>query len=508
MKNTGEILKNSTTYALATVIAQVIGVFTSIATRRLLTPEMMGIWATFLIVLNYCLFAHIGVFTAVGVRIPYLRGKEKEEEIQAMRDTAYTFAVMISAFVVIILLIASFMLKNRFDAYITLGIRVVAFVIAATFFYNLYTVMLRADKKFHLLSKALIVNSASMLFFVVILAYFFGLRGIYFATFSATVISWLYLRYGSGYKLKLGFKLKQLVSLTKIGLPILIVGIAYTLLVSIDKIMIIKMIGARELGFYSIAILAFTYTNTFPKLFGIVIFPNMQEDYGKTDSKDHIIGYVKKPAIIMAYIFPVLLAAAYFAIPVLVYYILPKYIPGITSMKILLAGCFFISLTPLAQNFAISINKQTVLIPMTIAAVVLGLGLNYFMIKSGYGINGVALGTSVAYMVYFVILFYYVLKHCEKRSNILKFIMGIFLPFVYAFAIILLLERCFHIKNIFLGAIVKASIFIVVYSPMVIYLNKKTGIITKLIKRKTSKKIIVEPEAPIGVIDSAEPELL
>jgi len=286
------------------------------------------------------------------------------------------------------------------------------------------------------------------------------------------------------------------------------VGVAYTVLISVDKIMIIRMIGAKELGFYSIAILAFTYTNTFPKLFGIVIFPNMQEEYGKTDSKDHIIGYVKKPAIIMAYVFPLLLAAAYFAIPVLVHYVLPKYLLGIMSMKILLAGCFFISLTPLAQNFAISINKQAVLIPMTIAAVGLGMGLNYFMIKAGYGINGVALGTSVAYMVYFVILYYYALKHCEKHANIIKFFISIFLPFLYAVALILLVEKYVHINGILPNAAVKASIFMVTYSPMIIYLNRKTGIVTKLIQRKISKDIIVEPEAPTGVSDSADPELL
>ncbi|MFH1665693.1 MAG: hypothetical protein ABIA77_06080, partial [Candidatus Omnitrophota bacterium] len=148
VSRTRNIIKDSTNYTMGTIAAQVIGIFTSIATRRLLTPEMMGVWATFLLVLNYSLFAHLGIFTAVEVRIPYLRGQNKSGEIEAIRDIAYTFGMAISLIMAVALFIVSFVFAREAPEYVILGIRMTALIVAATLFYNLYIVMLRADKKF------------------------------------------------------------------------------------------------------------------------------------------------------------------------------------------------------------------------------------------------------------------------------------------------------------------------------------------------------------------------
>ena len=108
MLKTDKIIKDSTVYTISTVLSQFLGMFTSIAMRRFLSPEMMGIWTTFLVILNYALFAHLGVFTAIEVKIPYLRGKNQNGELQNMRNIAFTMAIALSAIIVIIAFIASF----------------------------------------------------------------------------------------------------------------------------------------------------------------------------------------------------------------------------------------------------------------------------------------------------------------------------------------------------------------------------------------------------------------
>lgn len=476
------IAEDSARYTIGTIIAQFIGIFTSILMRRYLTPEMMGVWATFLVILNYALFSHLGIFTAAEVKIPFLRGKNRNEEIQNIRDIAFTFGILISLTSIIVLYIFSFLLKGSIPDYVILGIRMMSFIITATLLYNLYITMLRADKNFLLLSKATIFNSAAMLFFIGILAYYFKINGIYFATLFATLASWLYIKFNTKYKLKLHFRIGNVLDLSKIGIPLIIVVVAYTILLSIDKIMIIKMIGAKELGFYSIAILALTYANTFPKLFGIVIFPNMQEEFGRTNSKESILEYFKKPTFIMAYFFPALLAAAYFLIPILVNYILPKYILGIDSMKILLCGCFFISLVPLAHNYIIALNKQVILIPIILTAVSFGIALNYIIIKLNYGISGVALGTSVTYLAYFIVIFIFSLKHCEKWSEIYLFLFKVFIPFFYSVMIILIIEHFIKMDRDISKTLVQSSIFYLAYLPMLIYANKKSKIIPHIFK--------------------------
>ena len=484
MQRSSRLIKDSTFYAVSTFISQGVGIFTSIAMRRFLTPEMMGIWTTFLVILNYALFAHMGVFTAVEVKIPYLRGKKQTGEIQDMRNVAFTVATALSVIITAILFMASFILSARLNADVILGIRLLALIITATLFYNLYITMLRADKGFTLLSKAIVFNSIVMLIFVSVCTYFLKLKGIYLATFFGTLASWLYIQMKAKYKLKLYINPKVIKDLSVIGLPILIVGVVYTVLLSIDKIMIIRMIGPTQLGYYSIAVLALTYVHNFPKLLGIVIFPTMQEEYGKSDSRKRIMEFVKEPTLILSYVLPAALAAAYYAIPMLVYYVLPKYISGIESMQILLLGCFFISLVPLSQNFMISVNKQLILIPITSLAVLLGIGLNYFFIKMGYGIAGVALGTSLAYLVYFVSMFGYVLSHCEKPGGILRHLIRVFMPLLYSVTIVLALKYFVRTSSVVTDTILQSLTFIVAYLPALIYINKKTSIISTLFKKR------------------------
>lgn len=499
MSQVEKIVKDSTVYTISTLASQFIGMVTSIAMRRFLVPEMMGIWATLQLVLNYALFAELGVFTAIEVKIPYLRGKNLTAEIHDMRNTALTFAVIISLVIALALFVASFMLINKMPDYVILGIRMVALIIVATFFYNLYIVMLRADKNFFLLSKAIVVNSIAMLSFVSILTYLFKLKGLYFATLFATLASWAFIKFKTKYKLRLSFDLKLARSLSKIGLPILIAGITYTILLSIDKIMIIKMIGPKELGFYSIAILAMTYAHNFPKLLGTVLLPSMQEEFGKSDSKERVLRYVKQPMIVIAYVFPALLAIVYFGIPILVHYVLPKYIMGVDSMKMLLSGCFFISLVPLTHNFIITINKQIVLVPITVGAILCGVGINYGMIKLGYGIYGVALGTSFTYLLYFAVLFFYVMRYCEKfRQSYLSFI-RICVPFMYSLAIILLLEYLVRMNSVAQRSIVQAALFYIAYIPMLWYIDNRTKVISLLFKRlfkSSAKEEVLFTEIP------------
>jgi O-antigen/teichoic acid export membrane protein len=477
-----KIIKDTLFYTLGTFLVQVIGVFTSILMRRYLTPEMMGIWSTFMLILNYSLFMHLGLFTAAEIRIPFLKGGDQENEIRNIRDITFTFCVIISIVVVVVIFLATALFKNKIPISMVFGFKMIALIIVATLFYNLYISFLRADKKFSLLSVAMTINSLSMLLSIITFVNWFKLNGLYLATLISTCFSLIYILIKQRYDLNFRFELKKAMSLIKIGVPLIIAGIIYTILLSIDKIIIIKMLGMKALGYYSIAILALTYTHTFPKILGIVMTPNIQEEYGKTNSRQRIIEYVKKPAIVMGYLFPFLLATVYFILPILVYYFMPKYVQGIISMKILLSGCFFISLVPLAQNYIIAINKQLLLVPMTIFAVFLGVIFSFCLIKLGYGINGVAFGISITYLVYFFISFSYVLKSCEKMQKINLFFLEIVSPFFYAVLIIFGIEFFLRINNILLENLIKFAIFCLLYLPALLIINKKNSIIVNMIE--------------------------
>ncbi|MDD5194085.1 MAG: oligosaccharide flippase family protein [Candidatus Omnitrophica bacterium] len=465
-----KIVKDTTKYSLATIASQAIGVITSVLLRKLLDPSLMGIWTGLMIVLNYGLYADFGLFSAATVKIPYYKGKKEKHKIEKIMNLSFTVSIVAVILLAAMLIIVSFFLGKTFSLPVITGIRIVSFIMIATILYNFNIVMLRANKQFTMLSKVEIFNSAVTLVTVILLVTFFKLYGLYYGTLLAVIASFLYSKSISHYDLKLYFDIKELSQLIKVGLPLAAYGFSFTILISLDKIVIAKAIGAKDLGFYSIAVLAFTYALTFSKLFGIVTLPSIQESYGETGSIKHIMRYVKKPTLILAYLLPLLLAFAYFMIPFLVHYFLPKYREGITSMKIILGGCFFISLTYLAQNFLTALDKQIQMIPFACIAAAAGLVLDYIFIKMNMGITGVALGTSISFFIFFFIIMVHTLKHCDTSIEISGFFVNIILIFIYSFGLLFLVEKYVLIDRFFLKTLVHMVLFYLCYLPAVLFI--------------------------------------
>lgn len=497
------IIKNTFTYTAGTLLAQFFGIFTSLATRKYLTPELMGIWSLMLLILNYLSFGHCGIFTAVEVRIPYLRGKGEEGEISHIRNIAFVVSVILSSLVLVSLITTLIFYSHKLNVSVISGLKWIVLIGIATVFYNLYVSFLRADKSFTLISVATIINAAGLLAFTLTLGMFFGLNGIYCATFLATLISVVFLLIAGKYRLHWSIEFARTKQLFIIGFPILVFGFIYTLFISLDKVLIIKMLGAKALGLYSIAILAFTYANTMPKLFSIVIFPSMQERLGRTGLEEGLVSFIKKPSIVMSYLFPPMLVIVYYLLPIIVDNFIPRYSNGILSMQILLIGCYFISFAHLPQNIIVSLNKQVALIPLTMVAAVFGVLLSFAAIKLGYGIEGVAAGSSCAYFIYFSICFYYALKISNFKENNYHLFLRLCLPFAASVLITILTERLILIPNILISTSLKLLIYLVFYILFLLYIDRNVRIFSFIITQIRKNKLAPNEAIIVEAINEA-----
>ena len=95
---------------------------------------------------------------------------------------------------------------------------------------------------------------------------------------------------------------------------------------------------------------------------------------------------------------------------------------------------------PLSLCFAL--NKQMRLVYLIVPAVLFNFIVNYSFVRMGWGINGVAVGSSLSYFLATTMLFYYTLRlFQERKTQLLKFILLICVPFIYSAIIIYILER-------------------------------------------------------------------
>jgi O-antigen/teichoic acid export membrane protein len=338
-----------------------------------------------------------------------------------------------------------------------------------------YKVLLRAKHNFSVLSKALIFEALINLILIVLLVREYKIFGMYMAIMVVSVLNCLYMRYLSGYRMRIRIKKEVLVDLLKYGFPIVIIGASRLVLISLDRIMIANMMGVTFVGYYSLAIMLQSYVGQLSS-FGTVLYPRLMEKFGQNQKVEDIKKFVTVPTMINAFILPLILGLMFFIFPVFVKAVLPKFVKGILAMKIFIVNIYFASLCIPAQHFLIALKKQLTIMAIITLSIILNIVGNYAFIKIGYGIYGVAGATSIVTLLTFFLMQTYAMKHFAKPGEILVFLVKVTIPFIYTAAIVLFMGKMVTMGNIYVGVFIKCIFLIMCSIPVFVYIGKKTQI--------------------------------
>jgi O-antigen/teichoic acid export membrane protein len=313
---------------------------------------------------------------------------------------------------------------------------------------------------------------------VVLLVNFFKIYGLYITISILAILNTLFVSRMSGYKFNFTFVFKRFKELAVLGFPLLVGGFLGEILSTVDSIMIAKMMGVVNVGYYSVALMTKNCIFGLSNNLGIVTIPHMQEVYGKSEDIEEIKKFVTHSVKVISYLLSPILGLTYFIAPFFVAIFLPKYIPGIGALQILLLNTFFLSCSTQSSQFLITIGKQARLITISIVAIMLNIFFNFYFIKIGLGIMGVALGTSISSFFVFAALLIYAMKHFMNFRGILKFVTNIMLAPFYMISIVYF---CDSLKIIGISAawlLILQSVIVVFFSlPLIIYINKETGVL-------------------------------
>lgn len=490
------IIKDTGRYSLAQYATQAIGIFTAFFMRKFLGPYQMGIWSLLRVAQGYLSYIQLGIESAAAFRIPFYVGKADASSEIETRNTAFTFMFLASMLSAVCLIIASILLRNHYPLEVIIGILALALYIVLQRIYSCYIVMFRAYRNFSILTKSLLFDAAVNLVLTFLLVSKFKIYGLYIAIIILAILNSLFVRRLSGYRLKLNFVLKRFAELIKIGFPLLVSGFLAEILNTVDNIMIGAMLGVTSVGYYSIALMTRGCVSGLSSNLIIVTIPHMQEVYGKSGRIDDIKKFVTHSTQSICYILTPLFGLVYFVAPPLVEKFLPKYVSGITALQILLLSTIFISCSSQIGQFLVTINKQTRVVFINAIAIVLNVLLNYYFIMKGYGINGVAIGTSLSSLAVLIITLVFAMRYFASAGEIVRFIFSIIFPLIYMISVIYLCNVWTPRACTFMHT-VRNCFFVALSSiPLYIYIDKKThilrlgmNIITSGLKRNQSMKI-------------------
>ena len=479
------IIRDTLLYSSASYIAIIVGFFVSIFSKRWLGVSGAGYWAILTVVLTY------GMYVSMGIKKGFLRefsqsiGASEIEKAKTIKDATFSYLIIASLAGAVVIWLLSFFLFT--DPLLKTGIKIIAFLIIATHLYNLILTILRATKQISILSKVVIINTLFIAVFALPGAYLFGVNGFATGTLLATTLSFYFAKRWGNISFSFNLDWIQIQSLIKIGFAMILVGLLFRTFINIDRIMIGKMLGIKQLGIYTIGIMAVQQINSLPRFFNIVIFPHIQEKYGVTKNVMDIKGMILKPTYFISRLMPILLGIIIFLIQPIVLYALPQFKDGLGVMKILVFGCFFMAVNEMSSTLLFTIDKQRMLIPLYGAMVVVCIGLNYLFITLGWGITGVAVGTSISYFLFFLVVFTYAAYHIMKWISILKFHFEIMVFFLYFLVNILWIDAVVNLSNSALTSFLKIMCFLLISLPVLISVQRRERIFSLVYETAKSK---------------------
>lgn len=491
MGKTRKFFRDAVFYSTSNIFANILNFITGVMVRHILRPAAMGLFNEILLVFDYARYSHFGIIDSLDRELPYLYGSKNYDKVKLLRNIGFSFCIIISVFISIVLFIASIVLRFKGDVIFASGLYVVMCMVALQLLNSFYTVLNRAKHNFSVISINTILVAIFDIGIKIFLTIKFGLFGLLWASVLSFGMGLVYFYRASRQEVRfiLYFPYQEIIRLLKIGFPIFIMGFIYLTLRNVDRIMIIRLLDRESLGFYTIALMASVYAVQVPNLIYAVIFPRFYQAYGEKQSIHKIKELFINPTLVFAYFFPILIGFAILALPLLINYMLPAYKPGIAPAYLLLLGSSFLALVNMPAYLLIALNKQIYMVVIGVIGICLGLPLNYIFIKIFHlGITGAAVATSITYFLYATLLMSYAFSHYTKNIFAhIKFFFQLYFPFLWVVIVLMSLRAFIASKGDNLThdcyvVFLKGIFFILACIPLVIYVNKKTSVVS-LIKK-------------------------
>lgn len=457
------IIQQIMQFAGANLVVQAARFLKNFFLARMLGPSLFGLWNGLQVILVYGANAHLGALHAMNREVPQRRGRGENDDIPSIARASLTFTMLATAIIAAILFVLG--LAPWYDAVTASALRLLALVLLAQQLYQFFHFWFRADEKFALLSKVLIFVTLLEAALTLALVRVLGFNGIFYGFLGSSLVAVLICFAASPAHMRRPlFDFTLIPALIRTGFPIMIIGLSYSLMTTLDRIFILNFLGEEQLGYYALGTLALTAMAYIPTAINQVLYPKMGERFGATAQAETLAPLVEKPTLVTAGVMAAVLGAAYLALP-LTPLLLPQYTEGIPTARILFAGFYFLSLVGGSANLLITINRQTQYLTSLLFAILFGLLLNGIALALRLGIEGIAATTGATYLLYAFGMIGFTAQRYLRRSpsTAFAFCGKLLLPF-FAAGLVILLVAQITFPNLIMTTSLRLALFALLYA--------------------------------------------
>jgi len=399
-----------------TLFCQASNLFASLYVARVLGPSQFGIWAALLVATSYGPLFTCGVLNAMALEIPLQRGRR---QLDGIADVAAAGALSIG------LVIAGGSVAGLIYGYVGVSGIARTAVWATIPYFAVYLCQtyiqsyLRAEKRFSLISWQQAVLGAGFLLFAIPLTSMWGLPGYIFGMTAAVGLSSLV---GSIHvRPRVAVRhFYMLPSLARIGIPIVTVGAVHIILYTLDRWIVLWVLGAHELGIYAFAVRIASVSLLLAGVLADQNYPRMAEAHGRSGRIWELRKYVDRQLVWTALLLiPGVVVAGIAAGPVTRAFF-PQYVPTLRVLQIYLFGYVMLGLVSPFGVLLNVIQRQRIYLTVQVCVLVALPIVLLLLARLGLGLEGIAIGCSLAYCAYFVAIAsisYSILFSARRRAS-------------------------------------------------------------------------------------------
>lgn len=442
-----KIVSDTLFFAFADGFGQILGILRGFVVAKLLAPNLYGYFGGLSLIQFYSAQGHLGILHGMNRELSLTRGANDYEGYENVKNSSFTSIFLLATLISVGIIIFTIIARDKYSDYLIWGMRIFGLAVILQHLEMVYHSILRAESRMKVISSSKLLFAFLNFSLAVIFIQFWGFYGVLASILVTRIIANIYLLIKAKFSFSLQIDRSLIASLIKTGLPISFMFLVEVILTSVDRVMIIRYLDSTRLGYYSIALTLCEALSRLPNAIIYTYFPKILEKYGETGEISSLREHFEVPSLILSLCVGLFAGIAFMLIGILILNFLPAYKEAITASQILLFSAFFMALTQMGTRVLITINKNRMIIVFQIVVIFVSIALHLLFLKMGYGIKGVAIATTVAYLMYGIAVMSHTLSlfYKSKWVIIIKQLI-IYIPILFCVISLFIINKLFLLQ--------------------------------------------------------------
>lgn len=322
-------------FTASSIWLSVLGMIGGVAVVHYIDPKELGLWASVALVQTYAAFVLAGVQNGLSRELPYYLGANNEGTARSLAATTLYYTFGICALALFGGLGVSIFLGLRHaDPRLIYAVIAVTFLVVFKFYQSYLFTTYRSKNSFGALAMVQIWQGVVTLVSLPLII--LGYNGMLTRLVVISGVAMYLMHRVRPMSVSPSWKTDSFVLLFKTGIPIFATDYMASCAGTFDKVALLKFGGVEQMGYYTLALSAYSAFQVVPQSISHYIYPRMSHHFGRTNSPKVVWGMAWRINLIVVAAMLPLAVIGSFMMPPVVKFLFPKFVTGTHAAQIAL----------------------------------------------------------------------------------------------------------------------------------------------------------------------------